>query len=100
MKLVDVDSIQIEIKRPRMDGKYLLTEALAKELEKALKELPAVDAELVRHGKWITDSIERNSSGVRPYYLFCSECHHSQYSRRHMPKYCSNCGAKMDGGKK
>lgn len=56
--------------------------------------LPVIEAEHVKHGKWITDSIERNSSGVRPYYLFCSECHHSQ---RHTSNYCPKCGAKMDG---
>lgn len=62
----------------------------------AINNAPTVDAVPVRHGKWITDFIERNSSGVRPHYLYCSECHHSQYSRQHMPKYCPNCGAKME----
>jgi hypothetical protein len=62
--------------------------------------MAASDVAPVRHGKWTIDCIERNFSGVRPNYLFCSECHHSQYSRRHMPKYCPNCGAKMDGGEK
>jgi len=92
MKLVDVDSIQIEIKRPRMNGKYLLTEALAKELEKALKELPAVDAVPVRRGKWLLGGKCSECNGDAPFYPMASTYYES--------KYCPHCGAKMDGGEK
>jgi NADH pyrophosphatase NudC (nudix superfamily) len=89
MKLVDVDSIQIEIKRPRMDGKYSLTEALVKALEKTIRELPAADAVLVRHAALL----DAHPIGE------CSLCGFLIDSRANF-KYCPGCGAKMDGGKK
>ena len=49
---------------------------------------PAVDAEAVRHGRWIHDV--NNLYG-------CSECRvRETMSHRHMKNYCPNCGAKMD----
>ena len=44
MKLVDVDSIKIDIKWSRHGGKTLFTEAVAEALEKALRDAPPVDA--------------------------------------------------------
>lgn len=43
-KLVDVDSIKIDIKLHRHGGKTLFTEAVAEALEKALRDAPPVDA--------------------------------------------------------
>ena len=49
---------------------------------------PTVDAEPVRHGYWIPQDNTRTK-------FMCSDCK----SRNHdgSGKYCSNCGAKMDG---
>ena len=65
--------------------------------------LPAVDAEPVRHGKWIYDP-DANDWGIGGY--VCSECH---AKNENLPcgkvanpmmfvgtKYCPYCGAKMD----
>ena len=52
-----------------------------------VQEAPAVDAEPVRHGRWII-----SSDG---YYPYCSECKAEPKSGV-MTKYCPNCGAKMD----
>lgn len=51
-----------------------------------------VDAEPVRHGKWITFKDGRGCE-LRE----CSQCHYA-FRRLHPSIYCSNCGAKMDGG--
>lgn len=57
--------------------------------EDAIKDAPAVDAEPVRHSKWVEDPDRRN-------HWHCRECgltvgrFHSTYG------YCYNCGAKMD----
>lgn len=56
--------------------------------------VPAVDAEPVRHGYWI-----QNKSV--PDYHSCSDCHVTQKMRKVcgaylLPKYCPNCGAKME----
>mgnify|MGYP004553428567 CR=1 FL=1 len=63
-----------------------------------IDELPAVDAEPVRYGKWI------KASGMLP-----PECHdkkrcsvcanfalHDRLGRVRPSNYCPNCGAKMD----
>lgn len=54
-----------------------------------VKEMPTVDAEPVRHGKWIRDV--NNLYG-------CSECMQREtMSPKKLKNYCPNCGAKMDG---
>lgn len=59
-----------------------------------LKDLPTLDAEPVKHGRWINDT-------------FCSECNRFpvpagvSVSDQELTKYfswCPHCGAKMDGG--
>lgn len=65
--------------------------------------VPAVDAEPVRHGKWVYDP-NANDWGIGGY--ICGECH---VKNNNLPsgkaanpmifvgtKYCPNCGAKMD----
>lgn len=47
---------------------------------------PTIDAEPVRHGQWIRSGVITGK---------CSECGKISADRG---KYCSNCGAKMDGG--
>lgn len=61
---------------------------------------PTVDADPVRHGHWILKE---------DYLARCSNCGHQTFERKvvdcwadqywdrfEMPRYCSNCGAKMD----
>lgn len=55
-----------------------------------IETAPTVDAEPVRHGKWIEVGIGFN------YHFECSECVWKDgypFNDRH--KYCPNCGAKM-----
>lgn len=47
-----------------------------------IEHCPTVDAEPVRHGRWVEG-------------IACSECRQVDLSK---PNYCPNCGAKMDGG--
>lgn len=56
---------------------------------KVLTEVRAVDAEPVRHGKWIY-----RDDGLT-YWWECSIC--SDCESKKSP-YCPNCSAKMDGG--
>ena len=57
-----------------------------------LDQAPSVDAEPVRHGRWIY-GITLNHEWKK-----CSECLVSQDIFGCFT-YCPNCGAKMDGGK-
>lgn len=64
-----------------------------------IMRFPTVDAEPVKHGRWIgiNEYCKKNGytpSGLGNYY-WCSECGKAE------PKtsdWCPNCGAKMDGG--
>ena len=49
---------------------------------------PTVDAEPVRHGKWIVE----NEESIR-----CSECCFNRANIKMPLDYCPKCGAKMDG---
>ena len=54
-----------------------------------IKDMPSVDVEHVRHGRWLPydDAIHRCS--------VCGFTSHRVYDN--MFKYCPNCGARMDG---
>ena len=56
--------------------------------------VPAIDAEPVRHGRWIAVPSSDVMTGKA---YKCSECNKMRYGS-FMPNYCQNCGAKMDGG--
>ena len=55
--------------------------------------LPAADVAPVVHGRWIEQ--ERYTFGVM---YDCSICGDRILDNGHSWNYCSNCGAKMDGG--
>lgn len=63
-------------------------------------EAPTIDAEPVRHGRWIHNTIDYPQSGWIKHK--CSICEHWQVTNQptceHL-MYCPNCGAKMDGDK-
>lgn len=56
-----------------------------------IDEAPTIEAELVRHGKWIKFHDELSK---------CSLCNYPTYTIWNQTDYCPNCGAKMDGGAK
>jgi len=66
---------------------------LVTSLKKMVNGLSPVDAVPVRHGRW------RNYEGM----LTCSECGMEfyddimEYCGDHVPKFCPDCGARMDG---
>lgn len=71
-------------------------------LAKAIDEAPVIEAEPVRHGRWI-DEIEPNAvtaSGREVHVFRCSDCDFTWANKTavlHYFKYCPNCGAKMRG---
>ena len=64
-----------------LGGKEILHPEAKKSVLNALDDIPAVDAEPVRHGRW--------EHGMR-----CTQCGQIDLSK---PNYCPNCGAKMEG---
>lgn len=60
----------------------------------AISNVPAVDAEPVRHGRWI-------QAKIAPSYHYCSYCKSTHKmtmscNKYVLLKYCPNCGARMD----
>ena len=62
-----------------------------------IRKLPTADVQEVKHGKWIMGIDEADYE-----YGTCSVCGYIEwdtFGRGDYPFFCSNCGAKMDGGK-
>lgn len=58
-----------------------------------INEQPTIEAEPVRHGRWI-DGMPYTGS----HWKVCSKCHKSADHPAGGHEYCGHCGAKMDGG--
>ena len=72
-------------------------ELLSVDVRRIICELPIIDAEPVRHGRWETKVYTTESDGWITEYReeVCSECGEGQIG---ISNYCPNCGAKMDEG--
>ena len=107
MRLIDADWVQVELGcapyykcnsgTMRQFGNGINKPVTFSERETLLKwkdilavldEAPTIEAEPVRHGRWIHDI--NNLYG-------CSECFGREtMSHKKLKPYCPNCGAKMD----
>lgn len=94
-RLIDADALTNElIKGIEADKDKSIQTSFVKSvcmiICKAIDAQPTIDAEPVRHGKWITEE-------CLPGVAVCSICGHEirgigcQYT-----KYCDECGARMD----
>lgn len=64
-----------------------------------VKAMPTIDAEPVKHGRWIKNEAE-SALHVEPIYD-CSACHNWQaWGNYECTPYCPNCGAIMDSNAK
>lgn len=71
---------------------------IAKECAEAVRQMEAVDAEPVRHGRWIGIEYDGYADGYPVYDVFeCSECGYEHKGESDtLTSYCPDCGAKMD----
>lgn len=71
--------------------KKLIAKAKADEKDSVdiLKDEPTIEAEQVRHGRWV--EYPRGSG------IYCSECHKRRRYKDIYDDYCPKCGAKVDG---
>ena len=67
-----------------------------RDVTNSIRNAPTIDAEPVRHGRWLYNSYPTvwYGHGEPPEWV-CSECEERAYNTY---DYCPNCGAKMDGG--
>ena len=103
-KLVDKEKLRMELRKLFAEYPNLIDKGLAYAVEDVIDEAPIVEAEPVRHGKWIECESE---NGI--HFHKCSECGQrdmyqgtftdwngrgfSFYFKR---QYCPVCGALMD----
>ena len=83
MRLIDADRMIKDIKENYVIYGYA---DFLNDFFRMVEEQPTVDAEPVRHGRWM-------KNGDR--YCECSVCHH-EGNMSGQDSYCWNCGANMD----
>lgn len=81
MRCIDADKLML---KPVGDGTYLVT-------EEAIMNARTFEIEPVRHGHWISAGHDEWS-----HYRKCSVCN-TLFANIGKTRYCSECGAKMDG---
>jgi hypothetical protein len=63
---------------------------------KCIYEAPTIEAEPVRHGRWIEETEPDENGNV---VTMCNQCYHTDEHGVNMKiPYCWYCGARMDGG--
>ena len=91
MRLIDADALKKEI------DDYWNPDMAVSEIWGVIDNAPTVDAVLVKHGRWIVDTKFGNDVLSGGKMVICSRCGKGGRFDGGSP-YCSNCGAKMDGG--
>lgn len=82
-RLIDADALWDKVLEHTKDG-----DVIHRIPPDFIDNAPTVDAEPVRHGRWIK---YEHGSGI-----YCSECRHKRRYRDMYDNYCPNCGARMD----
>lgn len=82
MRLIDADKLKSEL----FDADWMMDND-EHMVEEIVERQSTVDAEPVRHGRWIASRDE---------FCACSICKYPVYVGWNQTNYCPNCGAKMD----
>ena len=99
-RLIDVDAFKIEFcekcNNVSCDAPLTNTDCFTMYM---LDNTPTIEAEPVRHGRWVPLSYDGYADGYPVYDEWeCSECHFACEGEGEPPlNYCPNCGAKMEG---
>ena len=94
MRLINADElINIIAKQIRCD-RHEITCGLLQAFIEQVEAMPTVDAEPVRHGKWI-EIVVAETDTSRLINWECSEC--AIVVDHNTDNYCPNCGARMVG---
>lgn len=108
-KLIDADELYSTLEEVRQDyleedtySSNFAAEVIKAVQDEYLSNAPTIEAEPVRHGRWIPVGYDGYADGCPVYNEWeCSECHFACEGEGEPPlNYCPNCGAKMDGGEK
>lgn len=94
MRLIDADALVKYLLKNLMWDKWGIRRMLD-----AVGDAETVDAEPVRHGRWVPTEFDGYADGYPVWDTWeCSECRDEQYGNdiADLLHYCPNCGAKMD----
>ena len=97
MRLIDADALKDWFQNHVIIGSDGKMRYSGKYLESIIDEQPTIEAEPVRHGRWVYGhcKIERMTC------VYCSVCgnaaYWSEYGQERFP-FCQDCGARMSGG--
>ena len=93
MRIIDADNLIPMIKYATTDSEIGVFPIKIgfDAIKKVIDEMPTIEAEIVRHGKWIGKPIGGYSD------VKCSACGHVFLENNGKWEYCPNCGARMDG---
>ena len=86
---IDADALYMELVKMKDFG-----ELTAKKAIRVVEKAPTIEAEPVRHGKWVKADSQQYFRKHYPYFT-CSECGYRKDSQKKWD-YCPNCGARMD----
>ena len=94
MRLIDADAVVLQSRKDL----YAYESSLVKDY---LDLFPTIEAEPVRHGRWIYHECVCSYDGTKSGYS-CSECNgfvdEEMFDTDEFHKiFCGNCGCKMDG---
>ena len=99
MRFIDADAAKKDA--DERGTTFFLDSADVDEMKRFLDDQPTADVEEVRRGKWIEEQAQHvvyrlkcRAAWVKYTCPFCGK-----KNGRYKSNYCSNCGAKMDGGK-
>ena len=90
MRLFDADALADSAYELWVHGTPDIIKALMNTLKGFIDEAPTIEAEPVKHGRWVDNGIPESILSK------CSVCGFS--CGAYTFNYCPNCGAKMDGG--
>lgn len=94
MRTIDADALKDKAREliPNYHASVVMN--LFDLIDNLADNMPTVDAEPVRHGRWINGGYACGETE-----WICSECGFSEWrTSNSRMKFCMNCGARMDGG--
>ena len=100
VRLIDADALEkwLATNKANVNPLDYNTKATYAECITMVKAMETIDAEPVRHGRWVKMDTTGRYDGENVWN--CSVCGYPVGIWTVGSKYCPNCGAKMDGGTK
>lgn len=97
MRLIDADMIIAKLETVEQNNELSATEANRLGwLKEMFQMTPTIEAEPVRHGRWIEDRLVTTNGGTYGVRR-CSLCEAYYQDVGYGWDYCPECGARMDG---